>query len=139
MVWAMRILSFTPSDLSKYPLRKLAGLVSELEDISPQQPMPSVPFGLRKEELAIRMVQSALKRTLKYYETTLEEDMELLKAQHEERIPMSYREYATVIVRSNEKRVLLRTAELLEGNILMEENLRNKVLTFVSLAWFGNI
>jgi len=114
MVWAMRILSFTPSDLDKFSVRKLAGLLAELDEINPFQPMPSVPFGIRKEELAIRMVLSAVGRTLKYYGTTLEEDMELLKAQHEERLPMTYRQYATLIVRSNEKRVLQRTAELLE-------------------------
>ena len=113
-VWAMRVLSFLEADLSRYPASVLEILLAELDNADRTQPMSSIPFGLRNERTAVKLAVKAVQKTLKSYETTFNVDMQLLQDQFYHRVQLSYVRYASVVIRSNEKRILLRAVDQLE-------------------------
>lgn len=106
LVWTMRIIAFLSSDLEKYSIRKIGSLLKGLDTIDRSQPMNSVPFGIDRERTAIKLASSAIRKALKSYETTIEEDMKLLEDQFYKKITLTYPEYAAIVVRSGEKWIL---------------------------------
>lgn len=120
----MRIISFITQDLVNYNVRKIKAMLKELETLDRSQPMNSVPFGIEKERSAIKFASSAVRKTLKTYETTLDEDMKLLEDQYYKKITLTYPEYTAIVVRSSEKRILIRLLDQLEqyGYFLSQAN-----------------
>jgi len=110
----MRVMSFISEDLEQYTFPKFRTLLQELEKADLTKPMMSVPFGLSKEFAAIRLAENAIHKTLMYYDTEIEEDVEILRKQYEKEISITYPQYAATVLRYNEKRILHHTLYQLE-------------------------